>query len=227
LFHPFHDGSITLKELARGMHLSYLNARSLLKDAQALARRDSPRALALGILAMEETGKVFLLANHAADAAKGTARWGQIKKELKSHEFKQIAFASYGKSLLSKPRKPYYKTEVSLQLVKVDQLLKQLSFYVDCADGKFTSPHQSKNPTWRDDIINAVKERLDSVHYLHRTEERSYFVARQCAMMGLAFEQGMSEAELLGILSKVRRSASRVRTKSRSRVSMKLSRPRR
>ena len=93
----FDEGEITVEEVGRGMHVSFLNARSLVEDAELLLERRPARALSLAVLAMEETAKIFTLCTAAAMAYDGSVEWARARRKLDllSHEAKQAVFAGY------------------------------------------------------------------------------------------------------------------------------------
>src|SRR3989338_4855085 len=59
---PQYFGSITPMKAVEGMKAAILNAKDLVKEAEILLENDCyPRAFALAVLAIEETGKVLII----------------------------------------------------------------------------------------------------------------------------------------------------------------------
>jgi len=84
--------SMSKPELLRGMNLCLNNARSLLREADLLARAGArKRAVALAVLAIEETGKVVLLtlASHPERSTASKA----LTKTFYSHDAKTALLA--------------------------------------------------------------------------------------------------------------------------------------
>ena len=75
-------GNLSVEEIGRGMHKSYLNARGLIEDAEVLLEKRPGRAISLAVLAVEEIGKVILLAEAAARAASSPVWWEVMRREL-------------------------------------------------------------------------------------------------------------------------------------------------
>lgn len=171
----FKEGELLPREIGRGMHLSFTNAVSLVKEAEYLLEQNPARALSLGVIALEEIGKIFILCEAAAVACtKGSVRWSKVRKKILSHQTKQYVFANYGRNILSR-RTPYYESEMPLGLPPLLDKMKQLGFYVDCFDGEFISPEEfgGGNKEWAEWVICAAKERLDSIRSFHESEEKS------------------------------------------------------
>lgn len=198
------EGELTLDEIGRGMHKSFRNAHSLIEDANLLLESRPGRALSLAVLSLEETAKVFLLANAAAKAANGPLRWREVERhlELRSHQAKQQVFAAYGRRVLARiyqaQGKELYKHELPGELTPLLDRLKQLGFYVDVADGRFVSPDEfgAENREWAEWLIGAVRERLDSIEHLHATEDSSVRVARRSVDLARILTSAKNESEL-------------------------------
>ena len=198
-------GTLSVDEIGRGMHKSFINARGLIEDAETLLEKRPGRAISLAVLAIEEIGKVVLLANAARLAGKSPVEWKVIQKDLdlRSHHNKQTVFAAYGRALLnrvaSKMGKPgFYQEEVPAGIAHLLDLFKQLGFYVDAAHGQFTCPDEfgSDNREWANWLIRVAKERIESFEPLHGTEEKSLGVARRAAVFAALVEDARNEADL-------------------------------
>lgn len=162
------------------MHKSYKNACGLIEDAEVLLRKRPARALSLAVVAIEETAKVIMLADAAAQAAGATTSWQKIEDKLKlrSHQTKQTTFALYGSKLLDPavhltegPGK-YYTQQIPDGMSPLLDYFKQLGFYVDVVDGRFISPDDfgRENRQWTKWLIAVAKERLASFAPLHGTD---------------------------------------------------------
>jgi AbiV family abortive infection protein len=168
------------------MHRAYRNARDLAEDAQLLLKQRPARAISLAVLALEETAKIFLLAESIPTAAAGPVSWSEIerKRGLRSHKEKQGAFSGYGKSILSESYaaagKRLYKTEMPEGIAPLLDWLKQMGCYVDVVKGRFISPEEIgvENRGWARWLIAAATDRLDSIEHFHETEARSIEVAK-------------------------------------------------
>ena len=86
------------------MHLAFLNATGLVEDAELLRERRPGRALSLAVLALEETAKIFLLADAAGLSDGKPLSWNQLEQhfKLRSHIAKQHVFAAYGSKILKR-----------------------------------------------------------------------------------------------------------------------------
>ncbi len=147
----------TLKQVAQGMQFSLENAEDLLGDAEVLYRNERyPRAFALSVLAMEELGKIVVLARviHVPETDQEglKAFW----KKFRSHttKFGDAAFWSYASRLhpdltAAWSELPHVRNQI--------ELMKQVSFYVDFADTGFLLPKTLHSNTKR------LKEILDDV----------------------------------------------------------------
>jgi AbiV family abortive infection protein len=200
----FKQGKMTLEEIGRGMHKCYLNARSLIEDANTLLPSRPARAISLAVLAMEETAKIFLLTNAAAKVTKGSVPWSEIEKSLRllSHENKQRAFLAYGQNILSDTLKSVgeklYKEELPTNIAPLLDWFKQLGFYVDVGEGKFMTPDEfgAANIKWAHWLIDTAIERLDSIKKMHETEESSIKVVKRAGELAHLIEQSKNEQQL-------------------------------
>jgi AbiV family abortive infection protein len=174
----FQHGKLTSEELGRGMHLCFLNASSLVDDAELLLETSPGRALSLAILALEELGKIFILCNWAAKASFKQVDWAEVSQSIHSHKNKQEIFASYGRAILDRFVFSY-KVDFPSNLSPLLDRLKQSGFYVDCFEGQFISPQDAgrDNIEWTKWIISAAKERLGSLAGLHGSEQSSILFA--------------------------------------------------
>lgn len=183
-------GQLSVDEIGRGMHKSFINASELIEDADIMLVHRPERAISLAVLALEEIAKMILLANAAARASKFMVTWKEIEDDLnlRSHKHKQAIFAAYGSAILNKlasteGNKSYYEQMVPGGIELLLDYMKQLGFYVDVANGQFISPKEfgADNREWADWLISVAKERLKKFELLHGTEDRSLIVARKAA----------------------------------------------
>jgi len=183
-------GQLSVDEIGRGMHKSFINANELIEDADILLEHRPERAISLTVLALEEIAKIILLANAAARASKSIVSWKEIDDDLnlRSHKHKQDIFAAYGSALLNKlslaeENKYYYEQKVPGGIGPLLDYMKQLGFYVDVANGQFISPKEfgADNREWANWLISVAKERLKKFEVLHGTEDKSLEVARNAA----------------------------------------------
>jgi len=198
-------GRLSVDEIGRGMHKSFINARELIEDAETLLDKRPGRAISLAVLAIEEIGKVVLLANAAVRAAKAPVEWKVIQEELdlRSHQHKQTIFAAYGRTLLNdlasgKGKPSFYDNEVPGGIAPLLDLFKQLGFYVDAGNARFTCPDEfgRDNREWAEWLIRVAKERTESFEALHGTEDKSISVARRAAEFAAVVAQARDEADL-------------------------------
>lgn len=198
-------GTLSVDEIGRGMHKSFINARGLIEDAETLLEQRPGRSISLAILAIEEIGKVVLLANAVPRAAKIPVVWKVIQDELdlRSHHHKQTVFAAYGRSLFnhiaSKVGKPgFYQENMPEDITPLLDLFKQLGFYVDSVNGQFTCPDEfgRDNREWAEWLIGVAKERIESFDLLHGTEEKSLAVAHRAAEFAALVADAKDEADL-------------------------------
>lgn len=181
------------------MHLCFVNASNLTRDAEGLLTESPDRAISLSILAWEEIGKIYLL---CTAAAKAPIEWQEIKKELRlmSHIHKQEVFAGYGKDFLNSLLTSIGKEpdeEIPSRLAPLLNKLKQLGFYVDCFQGEFISPVDfgRDNSGWAIWLLEKAKERLESIRMMHHSEKSSINVARVAAIAAKRLKEKSSEIE--------------------------------
>lgn len=190
------------------MHLCFRNAASLLQDARLLRPTRPERAISLAVLALEETGKIFMLCSLAGEIAGQATSWRKVKRKLTSHRRKQRLFGVYGSAVLSEfaksSGKKLYEQPVPPGLSPLLNRMKQLGFYVDWIDGAFYSPAQmgEQNAQWADWLIPAVEERLSSIESMHATEETSVWVAAKAAGLSGKLRQASTVDEVKQVLRK-------------------------
>ena len=197
-------GMLSVDEIGRGMYKAFRNSQALIEDAEILLNVRPGRALSLAVLAMEELGKVILLADAAAKAAKAPIEWRDLERDfnLRSHQSKQLVIAIYGKTLLEglakKTGEGLYSEGIPAGVPPLLDWFKQMGFYVDVACGKFVSPDEfgKDNLDWAEWLIATVKERIQSVAPMHQTEESSIKVARHSAELETLLAEAKSEDEL-------------------------------
>jgi AbiV family abortive infection protein len=199
------SGTLTVDEIGRGMHKSFVNARELIEDAETLLQKRPGRAISLAILAIEEIAKVVLLANAAVRTLRGPVDWNAVQEELnlRSHRDKLTIFAIYGRALLDRmdakgEKNPFYEYQLPAGIAPLLDLLKQLGFYVDVGDGRFMSPNEfgETNREWADWLITVARERLESFEPLHATEEQSMALAHGVVALATAVGKSKDEAQL-------------------------------
>jgi AbiV family abortive infection protein len=197
-FAHLDKGKPSIDDYGRGMHMCFKNAESLLTEAEYLRGVKSPRALSLGVLALEEIGKIFLLCDVAGRETLKPGLWTtQRKGAFRSHRHKQGLAAVYGSALLNKLYKdgyPYYETVIPSGAIPLLDRFKQWGFYVDFLAGTFQSPKTfgDENEEWIDWVISAAKERIESIRPLHETEEMSVWLGRTVNAMVFMLKDSQS-----------------------------------
>jgi AbiV family abortive infection protein len=183
------------------MHLCFKNAENLLNDAETLRSVDSPRALSISILALEEIGKIILLCNAAAKSTNTPGFWKRVKKRaFGSHRRKQRIIASYGSALLNKMQAdgaPFYKNQIPSEIMPLLDRFKQWGFYVDFVSGGFQDPKEfvESNTDWLNWVLVVTRERLESIRPMHEAEEMSVWIARTTGSMVDMLKSSESEKE--------------------------------
>ncbi|MBI5762453.1 MAG: AbiV family abortive infection protein [Planctomycetes bacterium] len=217
-------GTLSVDEIGSGMHMSFVNAVALIEDAEILLKRRPGRSISLAVLAIEEIAKVVMLADAALRAAISPVDWTVIQKDLglRSHQNKQFVFAAYGRSILKKiasnaGKSNYYENPVPEGIVPLLDYFKQLGFYVDLVNGRFTSPQEfgMDNRKWAKWLIKVAKERLASIEHLHCTKAKSIKLAREAAELARIAAGSSGNADLI---KKIKLFLQRKRTAKRSRV---------
>ena len=180
-------GTLSVDEIGRGMHKAYVNARGLVEDAEVLLDARPARSISLAVLAMEEIGKVVLLAEAAAQASAQPVEWRALRKDLDllCHAQKQAVFAGYGKAILdrlatTRGKPTHYCEDVPAGIGPLLDWMKQMGFYTDAVQGQFISPDEfgRDNAEWAQWLVSVARERVDSFEALHETEASSVRVAR-------------------------------------------------
>jgi len=134
--------SIKVKELAKGIQLCVENAADLIEDARLLFNKNRfARCFSLCVLAMEEIGKIEVIARGVLISKTDEKKWKRFEKNFKSHEIKQAhaIVMQFAETLRSEGAKGVKQRLSAPGRFTLDQA-KQLSFYVDFLDGKFVSP---------------------------------------------------------------------------------------
>jgi AbiV family abortive infection protein len=171
----FKDKPLDREQIVRGMYSCYLNAKNLLCEARLLKENGHPaRALGLGILALEELGKIPLICNMLLVAKNNADIWKQFWRKFHFHQVKLRITSSYGKALLSSLGKKY-KTEFPLGITTPLDKLKQLGFYVTLFAGEFVLPEDfaKDNPKMLDYVFAIADERITDWEPLHGSLESS------------------------------------------------------
>ena len=127
-------GRLTLEQIAEGMNAAGHNAVRLVEDAETLLVAERyPSALALVILAIEETGKPPILRRMVTSTDDMAV--AELWKDYRSHTKKNVAWTfmelinSAGRTKLEDLR-PLYADDAEHPYI-LDQL-KQIAFYTDC-----------------------------------------------------------------------------------------------
>lgn len=168
------NGALTETEIARGGHLCWSNAVSLLRDVRLLvANSRLARALSLTVLALEELAKPPLL--WALTPSDDSKHWATFwKQQFSRHPSKQRVIGAYG-NLLKAVGHDIYGFKMSPETVDALDTLKQWGFYVDCVDMSFQSPDQFASDLAEivDFLFAVAEERADSFGRFHVSVEQS------------------------------------------------------
>jgi len=208
------NGTLSLDEIGRGMHKSFMNACELIEDAETLLEKRPGRAISLAVLAIEEIAKIVILASAAARAAGGPVKGKIIQREmnLHSHRNKLTLFTIYGSLVLDLTvsggeKQPFYKKKLPAGLVPLLNLLKQWGFYVDIARDQFMSPDEfgQDNREWADCLIDVAKERLESFEPLHGSVEKSVALAHWVAKLAKDLAKTQNETQVKETIRKMLR----------------------
>ena len=160
----FQGTPLNKNQIAEGMHLCYMNARTLRDEAILLKQNEHhARALSLIILGIEELGKIPLICNMIIYRKDDIEVWRKAWKELQSHRFKMGVWTIYGKRLLNMLGKNY-EAEFPSGIEPLTDKFKQLGFYVSFFNGQFLYPEDiaKDNNEWFDYFQNILDERIKS-----------------------------------------------------------------
>lgn len=204
LLKSFDQGTPTLDDLGRGMHLCYLNARALVRDARLLLMMSPGRAFSLSVLALEEIGKILVLATLTDQAAAGTLDVRTLRRALQSHARKQSAVAPYGRILLPRVGKSY-RFDIPEDMTQLLDRFKQLGLYTDWLGEGFLAPASfwKSNKDWARWAVRAARERVVSFAELHDSPEKSVFIARRLQESAQAIRANPTEEGVRAVLRQI------------------------
>ncbi len=171
----FKGQPLNKEQIAKGMHLCYMNAMSLVDESRLLKENGYyARALSLAILALEELGKIPLIFNMILCPADDAEAWRKSWEEFQSHKSKLGIMTIYGKQVL-RALGESFKTELPSGIEPLANKLKQLGFYVSFFKDRFVLPEDfaKENYEWLDWFLVALDERLASFERLHGSLENS------------------------------------------------------
>jgi AbiV family abortive infection protein len=140
----FDSGPISDAEIARGMHLSFVNAQNLFEDAELLYKNDRfGRAQSLLVLALEELGRIPLLLNAMLIEVSDEKLWAAFWKQVRQHSAKQGVWVAYGQGLaaMGHPDAKFFDPPLPRGDEKLVDRLKQCGFYLSFFDGNFLLPN--------------------------------------------------------------------------------------
>ena len=169
-------GPLPAIDIARGGHMCWSNATSLLDDVRLLMSQSRmARALSLTVLALEELAKPPLL--WSTTPGHDQKPWDRFwRQHFSRHSEKQEAIARYG--ILTGLTSEIYRFRMCPATVQALDTLKQWGFYVDCVDGSFQSP--SEFAADLGDVIDLLfavaEERADSFAGMHASPEQSLWM---------------------------------------------------
>lgn len=151
---------LPLPDLARITQAALFNARDLIADARALANAGSwPRAHALAVLALEETGKAGICVQSMPPFGQRTAR--EFWKAFNSHESKLEVARGVLEFLIRDSTRPVIEMYERLTVVsKTDHVRKMGGLYVDYNNGRITTPAEI-TPTEAETMISDAQLTLD------------------------------------------------------------------
>lgn len=199
----FRGRPLDEKRIAAGMHLCFMNVRTLADEARLLRENGHyARALSLTILALEELGKIPLICNMILYKADDAKAWRKFWKEFQSHRIKLGVWTTYGKRILHALGRNY-ETELPSGIEPLADKFKQLGFYVTFFKDQFLYPEQftKDNHEWLDYFIAILDERVISFEPLHGSlEDSEKFIDRAVEFLATVKEAGTMD-ELKEILS--------------------------
>jgi AbiV family abortive infection protein len=171
----FEGKPLDKKQIAKAMHLCYINAKDLFDEAKLLKENGrNARAISLAILALEEFGKIPIICDTIIYQADDTNAWRKFWRAFRSHRTKQIVCSTYGNRLLHMIGKGY-EVEFPLGIEPMIDKFKQLGFYVSFFEDQFILPKDfaDDNSEWLDWLLAVADERIASFEPLHSSLESS------------------------------------------------------
>lgn len=159
----FSGKPLDKKQIAKGMHLCYMNARTLRDEAILLKQNGHhARALSLIILGLEELWKIPMFCDMILLRADDVEAWRKPWKELQSHKVKLGVWPAYGRLLRVFGKN--YEFEFQPGIEPLADKFKQLGFYVSFFKGQFLYPENiaEDNYEWFDYFQKILDERIKS-----------------------------------------------------------------
>jgi AbiV family abortive infection protein len=149
-----------LPDLARITQAALFNARDLLADARTLTKAGSwPRAHALAVLALEETGKAGICIQSMPPFGQRTAR--EFWKAFNSHESKLEVARGVLELLVRESARPVIEMYERLTVVsKSDHVRKMSGLFADYNNGRVATPAEI-TPTEAETMISDTQLALD------------------------------------------------------------------
>jgi len=179
----FDSGAIYDPEIARGMHLSFVNAQNLVEDAELLYKNERfGRAQSLLVLALEELGRIPLLADAMLIEPSDQKLWAAFWKQVRQHSAKQGVWAWYGKGLGSDhPDAKFFDPLLPKGDERLIDRLKQCGFYLTFFERSFILPNLFARLRRKQllEFFGFVRNRIQGFSSLHGNFGASLrFVAR-------------------------------------------------
>lgn len=131
---PRYSGCLTTVQVEEGVRLAQENAVRLLESARMLLRAgDTPTAMSLSILALEEHGKIEILKKigNSRNSDEIKSGWQQYR----DHKSKTYEFVEHYADLkgISEGLMRDKFCETNSKVLPLLDILKQLGFYTDCS----------------------------------------------------------------------------------------------
>jgi len=199
----FSGKPLDKKQIAKGMHLCYMNARALRDEAILLKQNNHhARALSLIILGLEELGKIPMFCNMILLRADEVEAWRKPWKELQSHKVKLGVWTTYGKRVLSVLGKGY-EVELPSGIEPLVDKFKQLGFYVTFFKGQFLYPENvaEDNHDWFEYFQGILDERIKSFEPLHGSLEKSTELTDKAEKFVTTMKKAKTKDELKEMIS--------------------------
>jgi AbiV family abortive infection protein len=168
----FDSGAISDEEIARGMHLSFVNAQNLLEDAELLYKNERfGRAQALLVLALEEIGRIPMLLNAMVIESSDEKQWAAFWKQVRQHCAKQGVWVAYGKGLAAAghPDAKFFGPRLPEGDERLIDRLKQCGFYLSFFERSFLLPNLFARSRRKQllEFFDFVRNRLQGLSTLH------------------------------------------------------------
>lgn len=204
-----------IDEVGRGMHMSYLSARSLLKDVRQLLKKNSSRSLSLSVLGIEEIGKIFILAElipfpgvkFDKEKALLIKRYLTSNKKSSPHIRKQLLAINFSDGIyptfldINDEREQEtkfkraifsffiqdFKIHLSDATIKKLNELKERGFYADIKSETFTYTQDLNKEDLETTclIVEFVEERLEKLSNFFSTTNKAIATSRLISLTGV------------------------------------------